>query len=377
MNDHRQSKHELLSKKIKVLGLGGSGCNTISRLSALDLEGVELIAANTDFYSLSTCRADKVIRLGTSTTNGHGAGGDLSTGKTAAEENYKDLIECIQGSDLLFLTTGMGGGTGSGAIEIAARIAASLNILTISIVTLPFSFEAQKRKSIAYEATINLQPFTNTLITIPNDRLVNLAAPNTPIKTALGMADDVLIKGIQGITGILNNHGVLNIDFSHISKLMKNGGGVYISIGYGQGNERIISAIQNALVHPLLEKTPIHQAQGIIIKLTGDLKINEIDLAIEYLKEKVGEDTEIIPVVEQTETGDDQVMVSILLTGIGATPLLYQDDYQHKSSKSIEKDYVSVNNKENLVYSKSIEDYENTLEVPAFLRKGYNLNKIY
>ena len=149
MNNHSQPKHKSLSKKIKVLGLGGSGCNTISRLSALDLDGVELIAANTDFHSLSTCRADKVIRLGTHTTNGLGAGGDLSIGKTAAEENFKELIECIQGSDLLFLTTGMGGGTGSGAIEIAARIAASLEILTISIVTLPFSFEAEKRKSIS------------------------------------------------------------------------------------------------------------------------------------------------------------------------------------------------------------------------------------
>ena len=277
MNNHSQLKYETGSQRIKVLGLGGSGCNTISRLSALNLEGVELIAANTDFHSLSTCRADRVIRLGINTTNGQGAGGYLSNGRTAAEENYKDLIDCIQGTDLLFLTTGMGGGTGSGAIEIAARIAASLDILTISIVTLPFSFEAEKRKSIAYEATINLQPFTNTLITIPNDRLVGLAAPNTPFNTALGMADDILIKGIQGITSILNNHGLMNIDFSHISKLMKNGGGAYISIGYGQGKERVVSAIQNALVHPLLEKTPNHQARGIKINKNGDFKINKID----------------------------------------------------------------------------------------------------
>jgi len=377
MTNQSQATLKSLSRKIKVLGLGGSGCNTISRLSALNLDSIELIAANTDFHSLSTCKADKVIRLGTNTTNGLGAGGDLSTGRTAAEESYKDLIECIQGSDLLFLTTGLGGGTGSGAIEIAARIAASLDILTISIVTLPFSFEAEKRKNIAYEVTINLQPFTNTLITIPNDRLVDLAAPNTPIKTALGMADDVLIKGIQGITGILNNHGLLNIDFSHISKLMKNGGGAYISIGYGQGKERITSAIQNALIHPLLEKTPIHQAHGIIIKLTGDLKINEIDFAIAYLKEKVGEDTEIIPVVEQTETSDDRVMASILLTGIGATPLLSQDNYQHKPTEPIEQDFVSVDSNENLIYSKSLDNYEDILEVPAFLRKGYNSNKTY
>lgn len=377
MNNHSQPKYEPVSQKIKVLGLGGSGCNTISRLSALNLEGVGLIAANTDFHSLSTCRADRVIRLGINTTNGQGAGGILSTGRAAAEENYKDLIDCIQDTDLLFLTTGMGGGTGSGAIEIAARIAASLDILTISIVTLPFSFEAEKRKSIAYEATINLQPFTNTLITIPNDRLVSLAAPNTPINTTLGMADDILIKGIQGITGILNNNGLMNIDFSHISKLMKNGGGAYISIGYGQGNERVVSAIKNALNHPLLEKTPVHQAHGIIIKITGNLKINEIDFAIAYLKEIAGEDTEIIPVVEQRKTSNGQVMVSVLLTGIGATPLLYQAEHQHKPNELAKKDNIIINNEKKFVYSKSLKEYEDELEVPAFLRKGYNLDKQY
>jgi len=375
MNNHSQLKYETGSHRIKVLGLGGSGCNTISRLSALNLEGVELIAANADFHSLSTCRADRVIRLGIITTNGQGAGGNLSTGRTAAEENYKDLIDCIQGTDLLFLTTGMGGGTGSGAIEIAARIAASLDILTISIVTLPFSFEAEKRKSIAYEATINLQPFTNTLITIPNDRLVGLAAPNTPITTTLGMADDILIKGIQGITGILNNHGLMNIDFSHISKLMKSGGGAYISIGYGQGNERVVSAIKNALNHPLLEKTPVHQTHGIIIKITGDLKINEIDNAIAYLKEIAGEDTEILPVVEQREISNGQIIVSVLLTGIGATPLLYQAENQHKPNELDENENILVNNEKDFVYSKSLKDYEDELEVPAFLRKGYNLDK--
>ena len=377
MNNQSKPKYKSGFQKIKVLGLGGSGCNTISRLSALNLEGVELIAANTDFHSLSTCRADRVIRLGINTTNGQGAGGNLSTGRTAAEENYRDLIECIQNTDLLFLTTGLGGGTGSGAIEIAARIATSLDILTISIVTLPFSFEAEKRKSIAYEATINLQPFTNTLITIPNDRLVSLAAPNTPINTTFSMADDILIKGIQGITGILDNHGLMNIDFSHISKLMKNGGGAYISIGYGQGKDRVVSAIQNALIHPLLEKTPIHQARGIIIKITGDLKIDEIDLAVAYLKERAGEDTEILPVIEQREIINGQVMASVLLTGIGATPLLNQAEYQHKPTKLAEKDYIKSDDEENLVFSRSLQDYEDELEVPAFLRKGYNLGKQY
>lgn len=368
-----QPNYESVLQKIKVLGLGGSGCNTISRLSALSLEGVELIAANTDFHSLSTCKADKVIHLGWESTKGQGAGGDLSTGKKAAEENYKDLIGCIQDADLLFLTTGMGGGTGSGAIEIAARIASSLDILTISLVTLPFSFEGENRKSVAYEATINLQPFTDTLITIPNDRLVSIAVPNAPIETVLGMADDLLIKGIQGITSILNNSGLMSVDFSHISKLMKKGGGAFISIGYGQGNKRIISALNNALVHPLLEKTPVHQADGIILKISGNLKIHELDPVITYLRKKVCNHTEILPIVEQKDMKDDQVMVSILLTGIGATPILSIAEYQPNKSATVQQKSITDNREDNFININPIKDYEDELEVPAFLRKGYNL----
>ena len=373
MNNYTQSNYQMIPQKIKVLGLGGSGCNTISRLSALNLEGVELIAANTDFHSLVTCRADKIIQLGVNSTNGQGAGGDLITGRKAAEENYKDLIGCIQDSDLLFLSAGMGGGTGSGAIEIAARIAASLDILTISIVTLPFSFEGEKRRSNAYEATIKLRPFTNTLITIPNDRLVSMTTPNTPINTVLGMADDLLIKGIQGITGILNDNGLMGIDFSHISRLMKNGGGAFISIGYGQGKGRIVSALHNAMSHPLLEKTPVYQADGIIFKITGNLRINELDFAIAHLRELVGQNIEILPVVEQREMGNDQVMVSVLLTGIGATPLLYEGDNQPKQPQTSDEKSILVNSEEEIGNLHSFRDYEDELEVPAFLRKGYNL----
>ena len=348
MDNITQSNFKMIPQKIKVLGLGGSGCNTISRLSALNLEGVELIAANTDFHSLVTCRADKIIQLGVNSTNGQGTGGDLITGRKAAEENYKDLIGCIQDSDLLFLSAGMGGGTGSGAIEIAARIAASLDILTISIVTLPFSFEGEKRRSNAYEATIKLRPFTNTLITIPNDRLVSITKPNTPINTVLGMADD-------------------------ISRLMKNGGGAFISIGYGQGKGRIASALHNAMSHPLLEKTPVYQADGIIFKITGNLRINELDFAIAHLRELVGQNIEILPVVEQREMGNDQVMVSVLLTGIGATPLLYEGENQQKQPLTSDEKSIPVNSEEEIGNLHSFRDYKDELEVPAFLRKGYNL----
>jgi len=373
MNIHKPVKEGTLQKKIKVMGIGGSGCNTISRLSTLNLEGIELIAANTDSFSLSTCGADKTILLGQNTTFGHGAGGDLQLGKIAAEENYKIIIEYIQEADLLFLTAGLGGGTGSGAIEIVARIAASLDILTISNVTLPFSFESEKRKNTAYEATIKLQPFTNTLITIPNDRLMEISAPNAPIKTTLGLSDDVLIKGIQGLSEILYNQGLMNIDFSHISKLMNLNGGTFISIGFGTGEQRVVSAIQDALSHPLLEPTPIHQAQGIIVKLTGDVKIDEIDSAAIFLKEKAPADVEILPVVEHKEFANNQIMVSLILTGMGATPINYPDKISNAPTKTQVSSKIHEIHKEIDVYSKPFDNFEDELEIPAFLRRGYNL----
>lgn len=377
MNDHIPHKENLSPKKIKIIGLGGSGCNTISRLSALGLDGVELIAANTDSCTLANCGANKTILLGQNITFGHGAGGDPQMGKNAAEDSYKVIIDSIQGADLLFLTAGLGGGTGSGAIEIAARIASSLDILTISIVTLPFSFESGRRKNTAFAATIDLQPFTNTLITIPNDRLMGIAATDTPIKTALGMSDDILIKAIQGISEILNNQGLINIDFSHISKLMKLNGGTFISIGFGAGNERVVKAIQDALSHPLLEPAPINQAQGIIIKLTGGIKIDEIDLAVAYLKEKAPKDVEIMPVIEQKEFSSGQLMVSLMLTGMGAIPLSYPQQIEIDPVKVPQTKKEKNGHEENLVYSKTLEDFEDELEVPAFLRKGYNLKNEY
>ena len=366
------------NKKIKVIGIGGSGCNTISRLSALGLEGIELIAANTDSYSLSVSTADRVILLGENITSGFGAGGDVQLGRSAAEESYKTIIGCIQDADILFLTAGLGGGTGSGAIEIIARIATSLGILTISNVTLPFSFEAEKRKNCAYEATLGLQAFTNTLITIPNDRLMGLSAPDTPINTTLGMSDDVLIKQLDGLSEILNSEGLLTIDFSHISKLMKLNGGTYISIGFGQGNNREIKAIKDALSHPLLESIPIHQAQGMIVKLTGDIKLDEIDTVASYLKEKAINDVEILPVIEHKEFANGQIKVSLILTGMGATPIEYPQENADvtftsqsakKQSEKIEKDKPPL--------IPVLQDYTDELEIPAFLRQGYNLEQHY
>ena len=361
---------------IKVIGFGGSGCNSINRLSALNLDNVELIAANTDFQSLAACDADRKIRLGGNATKGFGTGGNYQKGKEAAEEKYRELIHAIKDAELVFMTTGMGGGTGSGAIEIAARIATSLAVTTFSIVTLPFSFESDVRKALAYEATLNLQPFTNTLITIPNDRLKGIADPHSPLSSTLGLTDDILINCILGITEILNPNGLINIDISHIKRMFDKSGGAYIGNGFGEGENRSISAIRKALHHPLLDAPCLDQAQGIIIRIIGDLQINEINDALDYLKEKAPAETEIIPVIEQRLLHNNQIKVSMMITGLGASPIPM---YQHTPSiqKQVGKEMrVTVGNKFNPADFQSLVAFDEEFEVPAFIRKGYNLSKI-
>jgi cell division protein FtsZ len=215
------------------------------------------------------------------------------------------------------------------------------------------------------------------LITIPNDRLVKIANPNNPINSVLGMADDLLIKGIQGITEILNNRGLMRIDFSHISQLMKNSGGAYISIGNGHGDNRIKSAIDNALNHPLVENTPLHQAKGIILKISGNLMVNDVDFAISYLRDLIDPKVEILPVVEQVDLKDDQVMISILLTGLGATPLPGFPSHKPESGSTTEQQPLLSKSRKTKLLKHSVQEHEDVLEIPAFIRKGYNLDRQY
>jgi cell division protein FtsZ len=217
----------------------------------------------------------------------------------------------------------MGGGTGSGAIEIAARIAKSLDIPTMSFVTVPFTFEANHRLHNACEAMARLQPFTDTLVTIPNDRLISLAGKDATLDAAFGLSDDILIKGIQGISEMVEMPGKMNIDYSHVLRLIRNGGGTYISLGYGQGESRAIQAIDNALSHPLLEDIQIQQAKGLIVKFSGNLTIAEMQAAMSHLQSLAAPDVEIIPALNTEERLDGQVMVTLLATGIGATAVEY------------------------------------------------------
>lgn len=308
---------------LKVLGLGGGGCNAINRMIELGLKNVEFIGANTDHQALERCLAPKKVHLGPRVTRGLGAGGTPSVGEAAAEESYRELGAALAGADMVFLTAGMGGGTGTGAIPVAARVARSIGAIVVAVVTTPFSFEMGRRNRNAQEGLAKLRPFTDTLITVPNDRLLYVAPRDLSLDLTFRLADDVLRQGIQGITELITEPGLINVDFSHISRLMQMGGGSIMSIGYGQGEGKARKAIEQAMHHPLLESICLSNAQGIIANFTGgsDLTFYEVVDALNYLQDETGNQAEIIPGVINNENMQDRTQVILIITGLGGTPI--------------------------------------------------------
>ncbi len=308
---------------IKVLGLGGGGCNAINRMIELGMENIEFIAANTDHQALKNSLANVKIQLGPNSTRGLGAGGNPEVGQAAAEESYRQLANALQGADMVFLTAGMGGGTGTGSIPVAAQVARSVGAVTIAIVTMPFSFEMGRRQRNAREGLAKLRPHTDTLITVPNDRLLYVAPHDLPMELAFRMADDVLRQGIQGITEIITEPGLINVDFAHIRRLMQMGGGSLMSIGQGTGEGKARMALEQALHHPLLESVSLESSAGIIANFTGgsDLTFIEVVDALTYLQEQTGNQGEIIPGVINDENMYGRAQVILIVTGLGATSL--------------------------------------------------------
>jgi len=308
---------------LKVVGLGGAGCNAVNRMMELGLPGVDYIAANTDAQTLQQCQAPTKIQLGPHLTRGLGAGGKPQIGEAAAEESFREIGAALAGADMIFLTAGMGGGTGTGSIAIAARIARALGAITMAIVTMPFSFEMGKRQSNAREGLAKLRPFVDTLITVPNDRLLQIAPRDLPLDLAFRLADDVLRQGIQGITEMVLQPGLINVSFSHVRQLVQKGGGSVLAIGQGEGDSKAIQAVQRALHHPLLDSISLDNCTGIIANFTGgpQLAFSEVAEALNYLHEKTGGKAEIIPGVITAEQMGDRAQVIMIVTGVGATPM--------------------------------------------------------
>ena len=318
-----QSLAAISQPVLKVIGLGGGGCNAVERMIELGMQGVEFIAANTDHQTLQLSSASQRILMGPQVTRGFGAGGNPQLGRAAALESRAELARALAGADMVFLTAGMGGGTGTGAIPVAAEIARTLGAVTIAIVTTPFNFEMGRRSKNASEGLGRLRQHTHTLIAIPNDRLLLVAPRNLSMQLAFRLADDVLRQAVQAISELITETGLINVDFAHIRRLMLLGGGALMAIGQGQGETKACDALEQALNHPLLETAPLENAAGVIVNFTGgkDLSLFEVKDALSSLQKRTGPQTEIVPGVISDERMEGRVQVILMITRMGAPTL--------------------------------------------------------
>jgi len=344
--------------RIKVFGCGGGGCNAITRMVREEIQGVEFVALNTDAQALAITEAPVRVQLGERTTRGLGAGGDHTMGQKAAEESRDDIRELVGGSDMVFVTAGMGGGTGTGSAPIVAEEAKKSGALTIAVVTKPFSFEGTHRMKTAKEGISKLLSKVDTLIIIPNDRLLELCDAKTGVDTAFKMADDVLRHGVQAISEVITVPGTINLDFADVKAVMKDAGPAWMSIGRGTGKNRAIDAAREALASPLLDVS-VNGSRGILFNIVGntDLSLFEVNEAAEVIRKSVDPDANIIfGVGTNTNMGSD-VRITLIATGF------------HTSTDDIDGNDELTNQLRGI---KS----EDELDVPSFLRRPlFNQNR--
>jgi cell division protein FtsZ len=373
---------------LKVIGLGGGGCNAVNRMIELGLSGIDFIGANTDHQALKSCLAPTKIHLGPRTTRGLGAGGNPKIGQAAAEESRKELERALAGADMVFLTAGMGGGTGTGSISVAARIAREMGAVTIAVVTTPFTFEMGRRQRSASEGLALLRPYTDTLISIPNDRLLFVADRKMSLDLAFRLADDVLRQGVQGITELITESGLINVDFSHVVNIMKLGGGALMAIGQGSGENKAMKAVEQALHHPLLETTSLEDAKGILVNITAgsDLGLFEVQEALNYLQGQSGNQADIVFGVTEDPRWQDRAQVILIVTGLGAVTL---EETISKISRPVVEVPLIIEDPVEDLHDDPVDEYtpeppvsahplrrstsspaSTNLDLPAFLRKG-------
>jgi cell division protein FtsZ len=302
---------------IKVIGIGGGGSNAVNRMIASGLKGVQFIAVNTDLQDLQKSNAQDRIQLGAKLTSGLGAGGVPSVGEQAALEDRDKIQEFIQGADMVFITAGMGGGTGTGAAPVIAKTAKEMGILTVGVVTKPFVFEGKKRMKIAEEGIEKLRAGVDTLITIPNQHIFKIVDRRTPIREAFLAADDVLRQGVQGISDIITRTGDISIDFADVRTVMAEQGDALMGIGVGHGDNRAVDAASNAITNKLLEFTSIAGTKGLLVNVVGgtDLSLTEYEEVMNIITEHASENATIISGYFVDEAMDDEIQVTVVATG--------------------------------------------------------------
>ena len=354
---------------IKVIGVGGAGNNAVNRMIDAGIKGVDFIAVNTDRQALQTSKAKTKIQIGEKITRGLGAGANPDIGAQSAEESKAEISEVLRGADMVFVTAGMGGGTGTGAAPIVAGAAKEMGILTIGVVTKPFTFEGKKRLSQAERGIESLKGKVDTLVVIPNDKLLQIIDRKTSIIEAFKMADDILRQGVQGISDLIAIPGLVNLDFADVKTIMLNQGMAHMGVGKASGENRAEDAAKEAIQSPLLE-TSIEGAKGVIINITGgeDLGLHEVNTAAELVQRSVDPEANIIFGTVTDPNMTDEIQITVIATGFEKNEPISSIGVDNIVSKTWEKKINSI------PVSTDTNSSQNDLDIPSFLRKNKNKN---
>ena len=345
--------------KIKVVGIGGAGGSAVNRMKDVGLNNIEFIAMNTDAQALYNSKADTKIHLGRETTNGLGAGADPMVGESAALESKEDIKQALEGADMVFITIGAGGGTGSGAGHVVAEIAREMGILVIGVATRPFTFEGAKRKTNADWAISRLASAVDTLITIPNDRLLQTVDRNLPLMETFKIADDVLRQGVQGISELITEHGLINLDFADVKSIMSNAGSALMGIGRASGDERARKAAEQAIESPMIEVS-IDGARGVLFNVSGgyDMSMSEIQEAAEIITGAVAPDANIIFGATLKPELEDELIITVVATGFDRE---YNAEHKNNSLDSVVTQELSIDNSSK--NSENVEDIAESIDM--------------
>jgi len=349
--------------QIRVVGVGGGGNNAVNRMISAGLRGVEFIAINTDKQALFLSKANTKIQIGDKLTKGLGAGANPEIGEKAANESRDEIAQAIKGADMVFVTAGMGGGTGTGAAPVVAQIAKEMGILTVGVVTKPFMFEGRKRMQHAERGIETLKGVVDTLVTIPNDRLLQVAEKKTSIVDAFKIADDVLRQGVQGISDLIAVPGLVNLDFADVKTIMLDTGLAHMGIGRASGENRAEEAAKQAILSPLLE-TSIEGARGVLLNITGgpDLGLFEVNTAAELVQKSADPDANIIFGAVIDENLKDELLITVIATGFDKVPTI------RKQEKPAEK--IGISSGRIIENEPEPQPMSDELEIPTFLRRN-------
>ena len=361
---------------IKVVGVGGGGCNAINRMVDSDMQGVTFIAVNTDKQVLARCKAEVKIQIGEKITGGRGAGANPEIGQRAAEETLEEITSYLQDADMVFVTAGMGGGTGTGAAPIIAKAAMDCGALTVAVVTKPFSFEGKKRWNRAAKGIQYLQNFVDSLVVIPNDKLIDSSEKNTSMLEAFAMADDVLRKGVQGISDLISQYGIVNVDFADVRTVMEGRGIAHMGVGVGTGDNKIEDAVRNAVESPLLE-TKIDGAKSILLYVSGGFDMGMLDISkiAEKIQAEADPDANIIFGATVSEDMADKVSITLIATDFSMGGLV--DEPETKKVKPVRTNVKAIETEDGLhgremdlstLLKSEDPDTASNFDVPDFLK---------